>query len=396
MFGDSSSLYRTNAGSWSPLLESATTAGDSANATVAFWANGGALTRLDRDDVIPRRQSTSNTFLAAEAVSTDVGIFAGEDGKLMVATVPEGNGLDELQSLTVAEIAVDAADATFTAVHAVSEDELWLGTEDGRIFRYGLGVPEGWSTVEGDPVSFDVTDPNPDPDPDPDPEPMEQPLVRFIGFGLGTFVCDGSTAFTPELGEYDRVVSGYRERDPRTYELDRDVGAAGGCRGLGLNEFDLDLSFNDIKTVVITSTSSFRPPILDDDHTAPAAGSARVRFYGRDRVGTGDLTDVEYCVDGAPLQGGSQPSTGYVDYAVGELEVEVRISDGSCTGELRDTFSLTLAEGETRSVFLGPGTELGPVRDLDDVFVIDCLDALNGESQVPSTCNSFYAQPPGG
>ncbi len=253
---------------------------------------------------------------------------------------------------------------------------------------------------EGDAAQMDTgpdaepdTGPEPEPEPDTGPEPEPDPpvdtLVRFVGVGLGTRVCDGETEIVSILSEGGQASHGYELWAPGSHTLQDNIEAL-ECGALGSSDFTLSLQEGDVKTVVL-GVSTFGPSTVTDNPDAPEADESRIRVWGEDRVGTGDLTDVEYCVDGEPLSGGSSPSTGYLDVAAGSFDVDVHIADGACDGEVRDTFSIMLDEGEVRSVFLAPGSRPGPVRDESDVYIIDCLDSIDGEPTTPSNCSSSYA-----
>lgn len=232
---------------------------------------------------------------------------------------------------------------------------------------------------------------------DQGPEP-EDTLLRFVAFGLGTFVCNGNNIIVPVLAERGTVSQGYEIWNPGQYLLIDQIAAAMGTGSPCSNADDFMLSMRegDAKTVILGFSNSFSgPPVVTDDLSAPASGEGRIRIWGRDRIGTGDLRGVEYCVDGAPLAGGSNPSTAYMNLPAGDLNVEVRIADGACGGDLRDTFTIAVAADEVRSIFLAPGTKLGPSRGISDVFIVNCLDSVGGTAAVPSSCAGTYAVPAG-
>jgi hypothetical protein len=193
------------------------------------------------------------------------------------------------------------------------------------------------------------------------------------------------------LGRNGFVAAGYQLWPPGTYELEEDLSPNGECRGLGIDKFNLRMREGDAKTVIVGLSIRLPATVLTDDISVPEDGMAKVRFWGRDRIGTGRLEGVRYCIAGEALAGGSRPSGGYMNFEPGTIDVEVRLD--SCTGALRDTFNFDVAAGEVHSLILGPGTRTGSAResDLDDVYIVHCVDSVDGIAEQPSRCNASYS-----
>lgn len=343
------------------------------------------------------------TRLAPQA--DEFALALGPAGRLaVVGPRIEGDGQDVQAAGALGLQVIDLGTTVdLTAALVAPDQTVWVGGSDGTLWRYGVDAPADWTPIAGDHVRFgDPTAPEPmdagvdggvaaDQGP---PEPTTA-AVRFIGLAAagGTFVCNGSEALGPEVGVWGNlpVVLGDVFFPPGVYRLEEDVGAAGTCRGLGLDEFTLRVQAGGQHTVLVGLSLALGADVLTDDSTPAAAGTMRYRIYGIDRRGTDRFQNLEYCVDGAPLPGGSAPRTGYLEHPVGPLDIEVReVAQPPCSGALKFGVGLQTAEGQVRSLFLAPGTDTGPVKPEPDLLVVDCVDGDNGRRPEQAVCVPFY------
>jgi hypothetical protein len=131
---------------------------------------------------------------------------------------------------------------------------------------------------------------------------------------------NGTPAFT-NLGFEE--FTDYAELPAGTYNVKVEPAGANGA-GPFVIDADLDLSGNTDYTVVATGTlAEISPVVLIDDNSAPAAGSAKVRFFH----GSADAPGVDIALAGGAVLFGDvlfQSAGDYIEVPAGTYDLEAR------------------------------------------------------------------------
>lgn len=179
--------------------------------------------------------------------------------------------------------------------------------------------------------------------------PVETSRIRVVHASPDAPAVDicanGAAAFSdvefPSATSYATVEEG-------TYQI-RVVAAGTGCGGGGVINAALPLPADAETTVVAVNTlDSIEPLVLEDDNSAPATGSAKVRFvHASPDAPTVDitLTDGTVLFDNVAFK----EIGNYIETAAGTLDLEVRDETG--TAVVLTLADVTLEAGTVYTVY---------------------------------------------
>lgn len=180
-------------------------------------------------------------------------------------------------------------------------------------------------------------------------EPQETAKIRVVHASPDAPAVDvcanGAVAFSgaafPEATDYAVVEEG-------TYQI-RVVPAGSGCSGGGVINASLPLPAGTETTVVAVNTlDSIEPLVLEDDNSAPAEGSAKVRFvHASPDAPTVDitLTDATTLFNDISFK----EVGGYIEAPAGTLDLEVRDETGAVV--VLTLEDVTLEEGTVYTIY---------------------------------------------